>query len=306
MNIVVTGKSGQLGYELARRMRAVDRAVMLDRDALDLAEPDAIEKTLRGLRPAVVVNAAAYTAVDRAETERDAAFRVNADAPAAIARVCREIGAALIHFSTDYVFDGAKPGRYVESDEPRPLNVYGASKLAGERAVMESGAAALVLRTTWVYGDHGGNFLKTMLRLSMERERLRVVCDQRGAPTWAGRLAEAVRHIVDLADGQPDPLAWFESKGGLYHACAAGQTNWCDYARAVVETAATIPGVRERLRISADRIEPIPTAEYPTPAARPLNSLLDTSRFEREFGFRFPDWREDVEACVRRVAPTMA
>lgn len=305
MNILVTGKTGQLGFELGRQLQGAGQLTLLDRHSLDMSDPAAVADAVRRAKPVLVLNAAAYTAVDRAEAEKDLAFRVNADAPAALALACREIGAAMIHFSTDYVFDGRKAGRYLESDEPAPLNVYGASKLAGEQAVFESGAAALVLRTTWVYGDHGGNFLKTMLKLAMDRPQLRVVADQHGAPTWAGRLADAVRRIVDVASGQSDPCAWFERHRGLYHACAGGQTTWCDYARVVIATAAALPGVGPRLRIRAGDVEPIPSSAYPTPAERPLNSLLDTGRFERAFGYRFPDWREDVEACVRRVAPTL-
>lgn len=306
MDIVVTGVTGQLGHELARRLPPGSRLIALDRKALALEDTGAVAATLRAIRPAIVMNAAAYTAVDRAESEPDTAHRVNAQAPAAIAQACRELGSALVHFSTDYVFDGRKEGRYLETDEPNPLNVYGASKRAGEQAVLASGAAALVLRTTWVYGDHGGNFLKTMLRLATQRTRLQVVADQRGAPTWAGRLADAVLHVLQAALAQPDPIAWLADRGGLYHACAGGETTWHEYAQTVIATAATIPSFAARLRMRAEDVEPIASSAYPTPATRPLNSLLDTTRFEHVFGYRFPDWRGDVLDCVRRVAPTLA
>ena len=314
MRILITGANGQLGHALQHSLGCADDVIALGRGALDLADAHAAADTIARLRPAAVINAAAYTAVDRAEQEPDAAFRVNAKGPAALAQGCARIGAVLVHFSTDYVFDGTKSGRYVESDPPNPLSVYGRSKLEGERAVLESGCIGIVLRTSWVYGEHGGNFAKTMLRLATERAQLKVVADQHGAPTWAGRLADLVRHMIfdtqpcpaspqarPASGSQTAPIERLEAKAGLYHASAAGQTTWFDYARTVIGTAAEDPTMRVRLKLRAEDIEPIPTSAYPTPASRPLNSLLDCSLAQRAFDYRLPDWRDDAVACVRRI-----
>ena len=314
MRVLVTGANGQLGHALRLALDMSSDVVALDRHALDLADADATADAVWRLRPTLVVNAAAYTAVDRAEQEPDAAFRVNAGGPAALARSCARLGAALVHFSTDYVFDGTKHGRYVETDLPNPLSVYGRSKLEGERAVLDSGCAGIVLRTSWVYGEHGGNFAKTMLRLATERTQLKVVADQHGAPTWAGRLADFVRHLIAGPDQSVDELyrpqaqssgpklvERLRAKAGLYHASAAGQTTWFDYARMVIGTAAEHPAMCAKLKLHAEDIEPIPTSAYPTPARRPLNSLLDCSLLERTFEYRLSDWHDDAVACVRRM-----
>lgn len=311
MRILITGSGGQVGRALRQALGEAPAAapvevLALDRSGLDLSDPDAAGRAVERLAPAVVVNAAAYTAVDRAEREPQLAHRVNAEAPAAIARACARVGAAMLHFSTDYVFDGRKAGRYVEDDPTGPLNAYGRTKLAGERAVLDSGCAALVLRTTWVYGAHGDNFARTMLRLATERAQLRVVADQRGAPTSAARLAGLVRALLGQAAAAGDAAAWFEARSGLYHASAAGETTWFDYARTVVATAAESETMRARLRLQAADIEPIATEDYPTPAARPRNSLLDCTRLERTFGLALPDWRGDVVDCVRQMATRIA
>lgn len=329
MKLLVTGAGGQLGWALQRRLGSGNAEatpgfnrpgasapahdlVALDRTGLDLSDPAAVERAIERAAPAVVINAAAYTAVDRAEREPDLARRVNAEAPAAMARACRRVGAALVHFSTDYVFDGARPGRYAEDDPTGPLNVYGRTKLAGEQAVLASDCAAIVLRTTWVYGEHGDNFARTMLRLATERTQLRVVADQRGAPTSAARLAGVVRELIGQAVASTGAgaaatadtaalLDWFAGHRGLYHAAAAGETTWFDYARTVIATAAESGPMRARLKLSAGDVEPIPSSAYPTPAARPANSLLDCSKLARTFGLEMPDWRGDVVDYVRRL-----
>jgi dTDP-4-dehydrorhamnose reductase len=302
MKVLILGKNGQLAWALERRAAALGELVSLGIDDFDFTDLDAVAACVDRERPDVVFNAAAYTAVDRAEQDREVAFKVNAEAPGVLARACAARGAVLVHYSTDYVFDGRKPGRYVETDAPGPLGVYGASKLEGERAVLAPGGAALVFRTSWVYGDHGGNFAKTMLKLACERDALRVVADQRGTPTWAGRLADLSCDVIEQAlRAGGDPADWIAARRGVYHATAAGETNWADYARCVIETAAEDPAWAAKLRVRAAAVESIPTSAYPTPAARPMNSLLDCSALHRTFGYVFPDWREDVVAFVRRL-----
>jgi dTDP-4-dehydrorhamnose reductase len=302
MKAMILGRNGQLGWALERRLHGLPGLLALGRDELDLADPAAVAAAVDSARPTVVFNAAAYTAVDRAETDRDAAFAVNARAPEALAAACARIGAILVHYSTDYVFDGRKAGRWVETDPTGPLSVYGASKLAGEQALAASPCASVVLRTSWVYGDHGANFAKTMLRLATERDALRVVSDQHGAPTWAGRLAEASESIARQALASGDAAGWLGERRGVYHASAAGETTWTDYARSVLSVAQTLPPWADRLKVRAEQVEPIPASAYPTPAQRPANSLLDCSRLADTFGCAMPDWRGDVEAYVRRLA----
>jgi len=302
MKAMILGRNGQLGWALERRLHGLPGLLALGRDELDLADPAAVAAAVDSARPTVVFNAAAYTAVDRAETDRDAAFAVNARAPEALAAACARIGAILVHYSTDYVFDGRKAGRWVETDPTGPLSVYGASKLAGEQALAASPCASVVLRTSWVYGDHGANFAKTMLRLATERDALRVVSDQHGAPTWAGRLAEASESIARQALASGDAAGWLGERRGVYHASAAGETTWTDYARCVLSVAQTLPPWADRLKVRAEQVEPIPASAYPTPAQRPANSLLDCSRLAGTFGCAMPDWRGDVEAYVRRLA----
>jgi dTDP-4-dehydrorhamnose reductase len=302
MKALILGRNGQLGWALERRLQGRLDLVALGRDALDLADASAVAAAVDAARPTVVFNAAAYTAVDRAETEVDAAYAVNARAPGALAAACARHGALLVHYSTDYVFDGTKAGRWVETDPTGPLSVYGASKLAGEQAILETPCAAVILRTSWVYGEHGANFAKTMLRLATERDTLRVVCDQHGAPTSAGRLAEASEAIALQALAGGDAAGWLGERRGIYHASAAGETTWADYARCVIATAAGLPAFAPRLTVRAEAIEPIPASAYPTPARRPANSLLDGSKLARTFGVSLPDWREDVTAFVQRLA----
>jgi len=274
---LLTGPTGQVGWELAPRLAALGEVVALDRSALDLADAGAIRARVRDLRPDVIVNAAAYTAVDRAESEPDLAFAINGVAPGVLADEAKRLGALLVHYSTDYVFDGTKEGAYVEDDATNPLSVYGRSKLEGERAIQASGCRQVILRTSWVYSGRGHNFLLTMLRLGAERPELRVVGDQRGAPTWARDIAEAT---VQLLPGPPE---------GLFHLTAAGATTWYDFACEIMRQAGLTPVIR-RIR----------SAEYATAARRPANSILDNARL-RATGFVMPAWEASLRRCVGEI-----
>jgi dTDP-4-dehydrorhamnose reductase len=288
--ILVTGANGQVGFELARTMQGLGRVVALDRSALDLADLDKVSKILRDLNPAIVVNAAAYTAVDRAESDADAAFRLNAEAPAVLAHECARSGALLIHYSTDYVFDGSKDGAYIESDTTNPQNIYGASKLKGEHAIVESGAAHLIFRTSWVYGNHGNNFVKTMLRLSAERPELRVVADQVGAPTWSNTIATSTAHVVARGLASSDHVQdYWQSCSGVYHLTAAGEASWYDFACAIFEL---------RMGGAVPKLIPIEASAYPTPAKRPLNSRMSNEALAGQFDVRQPDWRAALQLCL--------
>lgn len=274
--ILVTGAAGQLGRELATVLAPLGDVVALDRSGLDLARPDDIVAVLRDVAPALVVNAAAYTAVDRAEAEPEAAFAVNARAPGILAAEARRLDALVIHYSTDYVFDGASPEPRDEAAPARPLNVYGASKLEGERAIEAAGGLALVFRTSWVYAGSGRNFLTTIERLAAERDELRIVDDQHGTPNWSRELARATATLV--ARGLP----WLAERRGLYHLSARGATTWYGFARAILGDAADV------------RIVPIASADHPTPARRPAWTILDTRRFTATFGFELPQWLDTL------------
>ena len=287
--ILVTGGSGQLACALERAAgaRAIRR---VGRPAFDFDRPDTLAPLLREAAPSLVVNAAAYTAVDKAESEPDAAARANRDGPAALAAWCAEAGIPLIHVSTDYVFDGAKGAPYVETDPTAPTGVYGASKLAGERAVLASGARAIVLRTAWVYSATGRNFVLTMLNAARKTDRLRVVADQRGCPTAAGDLAAAILAVADTLarDG------WDDARGGLYHAAGGGETTWHGLAEAVFDAAARHGHPRPV-------VEAIATADWPTPARRPADTRLDCDKLHAAFGVRLPPWRDSVAATVSTI-----
>ena len=282
--ILVTGADGQVGYELRAQLAGFAKVHATTRRELDLADPDAVARTVRTLRPAVIVNGAAYTAVDRAETEPEVAFRVNAEAPGIMAAEAHRAGALLVHFSTDYVFDGAAHAPYREDAPTGPLNVYGASKLAGERAIAAAGARALVFRTSWVYAERGSNFLLTMRRLARERDELRVVADQIGVPNSARAIASAVVRVLQQGIGRA------AERAGLYHLSCSGAASWYDFASAIV-------GANARTRVV-----PITTAEFPRPARRPAYGVLDGSRFAEAFGFALPPWREDLADCLHRLA----
>lgn len=298
IRVLVTGARGQVGAEVARELAGRAEVIAHDRSTLDLAHPGEIVERVREARADVIVNAAAYTGVDAAESDVDAAHAVNAMAPGVLGEEAKRAGALLIHFSTDYVFDGCKGAPYVEADAARPLGIYGRTKLEGERAVASSGCRHLVLRTSWVYGPRGKNFLLTMLRLGAVRRELRVVDDQRGAPTSSRSLARLVRELLDR-DGDMDAITRAEvdhlgAASGLYHATAGGTTTWFGFAEAIFDEAAR----QGRLAAPAPRLVAIATRDYPTPAKRPANSVLSSARLESAFGVRIPDWRRGLEETV--------
>lgn len=293
MRILLTGIGGQVGAALSSRLGAFGTVVPVDRAALDLAKPEAIAERLSELSPDLIVNPAAYTAVDRAEDERDVAFLVNAEAPRALARWAAERAVPLIHFSTDYVFDGSGAVPWRETDSTAPLSVYGASKLAGEAAIRDAGGPHLIARTSWVYSPQGNNFLRTILRLAKEREELRIVEDQVGAPTSAAIIADCVVALC----GRPEGIkAVCERAGGLVHLTASGVTSWHGFANAIVE------GLQARgIPLTAKRIVPIPSTEFPTKARRPLNSRLDLTRLQ-SLGIVPPQWRDGLNAALDSIA----
>ncbi len=292
MDILLTGPAGQIGWELRRTLAPLGTVHAVGRAtrplAADLGDPDALRAVVRAVRPQLIVNAAAYTAVDRAEQEPGLAMAVNAEAPGVLAEEAARIGAAFIHYSTDYVFDGHAAGPYGEDDPTAPLGVYGAGKLAGEQAVQALGGAWWILRTSWIYGARGHNFLRSMLRLGAEREVLRVVDDQRGAPTWARMVAETTALMLARAGAAGTaPAEAVGGSVGTYHLSCAGETTWYGFARAIF---AQIP--------KAPRIEPITTGEWPTPARRPPYSVLAGGRLAERFGLRLPPWEAALARCL--------
>ena len=297
MKILLTGKNGQVGFELQRALAPLGEVITVDQADCNLADESAIRRLVREARPDVIVNPAAYTAVDKAESEPDLAQAINGTAPGIFGEEAAPIGALVVHYSTDYVFDGRKDGCYTETDAPNPQSVYGKTKLAGEQVLAASGARHLTFRTSWVFGAHGGNFAKTMLRLAAERQGLKVVADQFGAPTSAALIADVTAQVIGQymqacrlasTDFQNFPF-------GLYHLVASGRTNWHEYAQAVV-TAAQAAG--KPLRMAPTDVQAITTAEYPLPAPRPANSRLDCTRFTADFGLALPDWRTGLADCV--------
>lgn len=290
MKILLTGGNGQVGWELARTLLPLGDVIAVDRSQADLADPDGLRRVIQKLSPDVVVNSAAYTAVDKAETDRETAFLVNAEAPRVLAEEAARNSALLIHYSTDYVFDGTKNAPYTEDDATHPLNVYGQSKLAGEQAIQATGADHLILRTSWVYAARGQNFLRTILRLAAEREELNIVADQIGSPTWARLIAEATAHIVRqaLLERQQGNFS-----SGIYNLTSTGETSWHGFAQAIVEIA------RQQGQPLKNRaIHPIPTTDYPVPAKRPLYSRLSMDRLEQRFGLKMPSWDSALRLCM--------
>jgi len=292
MKILLLGKNGQVGWELQRSLSPLGEVIALDRhNGGDLADSEALLAAVRQHAPDVIVNAAAYTAVDKAESEQDLALQINATAPGLLAREAAALGALLVHYSTDYVFDGSGEQPRDEDAPTAPLSVYGATKLAGEEAIRASGCQNLILRTSWVFAARGGNFAKTMLRLASEREQLKVINDQIGAPTGADLLADLTAHMIQATRAKP-------ALSGTYHAVASGSTSWHAYAQHVIEFARA---QGKPIKVAADQVLPIATAEYPTPARRPLNSRLTNSKLQQRFGLTLPHWQAGVERMLTEI-----
>jgi dTDP-4-dehydrorhamnose reductase len=291
--ILLVGANGQVGFELTRALQGLGVLVALDRNGLDLADLAQVRAIVRQVKPALIINAAAYTAVDRAEAEPELAQLINGDAPGVLAEEAKRLGAPLIHYSTDYVFDGTKDGAYIEDDLANPQNAYGTSKLAGERAIAEIGGTHLVFRTSWVYGARGKNFLLTMLRLAAERPELRIVADQHGAPTWSATIATMTAHIIAQGlTASRDDADWWRKKSGVYHLTASGSTSWFGFAEAIFELSALE---------SKPKVVPIATSDYPVPAKRPANSRLASGKLASAFDLSPPDWRAALELALRSV-----
>jgi dTDP-4-dehydrorhamnose reductase len=294
MKILVTGKNGQVGFELQRALAPLGEIIAVDHAECDLADADAIRELVRRVAPDVIVNPAAYTAVDKAESDQATAFAVNTEAPRVLGEEAARLGALVVHYSTDYVFNGSKDGAYAESDTPDPQSVYGRSKHEGEMALAGANPRHLILRTSWVVGAHGGNFAKTMLRLAGERERLTVVADQFGAPTSAALLADLTAQLV--RQHQREGAQGFPY--GTYHVAAAGETSWHEYARFVIAEALA---AGKTLKATPDAVAPLSTEQYPTPAKRPANSRLNTARFRETFGLRLPHWQESLRHVLQQI-----
>jgi dTDP-4-dehydrorhamnose reductase len=297
IRVLLTGCRGQVGTDLARVLEGRAEVVAHDHASLDLADPDAIAARVREARPEVILNAGAYTAVDKAESDLEAAHAVNGKAPGVLGEEAKRCGALLVHFSTDYVFDGTKRSAYVETDPTAPVNAYGASKLEGERAVAASGCDHLVLRTSWVYAAHGKNFMLTMLRLAATRNEIRVVDDQRGAPTASRQIARAVAQLLGAREGAPIERGGLErlrAASGVYHATAAGETSWFEFAQAIFAGRAQQQGGA----FESPRLLAISSREYPTPARRPAYSVLSNRKLVAAFGVRLGDWREGLQETL--------
>ena len=296
MTILLLGKNGQLGWELQRSLAPLGELVALDRQGApglcgDLGEPDGLAATVRALRPDVILNAAAYTAVDRAESEPELARRINAHAPAVLAREAAACGALLLHYSTDYVFHGQGQRPWAEDDPTGPLNVYGQTKLEGEQAILRSAGRHLILRTSWVYAARGGNFARTMLRLARQQPRLTVIDDQWGAPTGAELIADVSAHAIVQLRARPD-------KAGIYHLAAAGETNWFSYAKHVIAQAQS---AQAAIEYAVKDILPIPSSAYPVAAMRPHNSRLDTRKLRTAFDLHLPPWQAGVDRMLAEI-----
>ena len=292
MKILLLGKNGQVGWELQRALAPLGEVIALGREnGGDLADSDSLKANVRSIAPQVIVNAAAYTAVDKAENEAELAMQINCHAPAMLAREAQALGAMLLHYSTDYVFDGSGDQSRAEGAATAPLSVYGKTKLAGEDAIHSSGCLHLILRTSWVYAARGGNFAKTMLRLATERDQLKVIADQIEAPTGAELLAYLSAHILRATLGDP-------ALGGIYHATATGETSWYDYAAFVIDYARR---QGRPIRVEADQLLPIPTSEYPAAAQRPLNSRLSSAKLQQNFDLCLPPWQQGVERMLCEI-----
>ena len=294
MKILLTGKNGQVGFELQRALAPLGTLVAVGRSECDLADAEALRRLVRAVRPGIIVNPAAYTAVDKAESDPETAFAINGIAPGVLGEEAARLDALVVHYSTDYVFDGAKQTSYTEDDIPNPQSVYGKSKLAGDQALLQSTKNAIIFRTSWVFGAYGNNFVKTMLRLATERESLTVVADQFGAPTSAALIADVTAQILRryLQAGRKDfPF-------GLYNLAASGETNWCDFARTVIGTALA---AGRPLALRPEDVLPISTDQYPLPAPRPANSRLDTHKIQETFGLHLPMWQEGLKHVLQQI-----
>jgi dTDP-4-dehydrorhamnose reductase len=295
VRLLITGANGQVGWELIRSLMPLGEVVGLDRSQCDLSRPERLPALVRSVKPDLIVNAAAYTAVDKAEDEEQLATTVNGTAVGVLAEEARVAGALLVHYSTDYVFDGTKETPYQEEDPPRPINAYGRSKLAGEVAIRQAASAYIILRTSWVYAARGHNFVRTVLRLARERDELRMIADQVGAPTWARNIADATAHAIRQAVVE-QAGTFFTS--GLFHLTASGAASWHGFAAAILEAAkdnALLPAQQ------LPRLHPISTEDYPLPAARPRNSSLAGDRLSKRFGIVLPDWKEGLALCLREI-----
>lgn len=292
--ILLTGKNGQVGFELQRALAPLGEVVAVGTADCDLSDAAAVRALVQRVQPRLIVNPAAYTAVDKAESDADRARAVNAIAPGVLGEEAALLGAAVFHYSTDYVYDGSKAGRYVETDAVGPQSVYGQTKLAGERALQASTPNHLILRTSWVVGAHGGNFAKTMLRLAAERDELKVVADQFGAPTSAALIADVTAHMARQLLNEGSEKFPF----GVYHLAAAGETSWHAYAQFVIGEALRMD---KALKATPERVIPIPAAAYPTPAKRPQNSKLDTQQLRETFGLRLPPWQDGVKHILQQI-----
>jgi len=287
--ILLFGKIGQVGWELRRTLAPMSRLVCVDYPEVDFTQPDSIRTWIRQTTPDIVVNAAAYTAVDKAESETALALKINGEAPGIMAEEAKKLAALLVHYCTDYVFDGTKTAPYGETDAPKPLGAYGRTKLAGDQAIQATGCAHLIFRLCWVYGARGNNFLLTMQRLAREREKLRVVRDQIGCPTWSRMIAETTA----LALRQTDTAEKARAVSGVYHLCASGQTSWHGFASAIIDL---MPAEGKKCR----EVEAIASAEYPTPTKRPAYSVMSTAKLERVFALRLPDWHDSLRQVLER------
>lgn len=290
MNILLIGANGQVGWELNRTLQPLGDVVALDYPVIDLGSPEQIRERIREIRPRIIINAAAYTAVDKAEEERKLATAVNAVAPRVLAEEAKRTGAAIVHYSTDYVFDGARNEPYTEKDTPNPINTYGRSKLEGDRAIQIADIPYLILRTSWVYGARGKNFMLTVLRLAREKEEIRVVDDQSGSPTWCRMIAEATAQI--LFQGMKDPIGFLNEKGGLYNLSAMGNTSWFGFAKAILKHDPN------RGDHKVKHLVPVSTKEYPTAAGRPAYSVLSCQRVKDAFGLHLPEWETALKLAL--------
>jgi dTDP-4-dehydrorhamnose reductase len=287
--LLLIGKIGQVGYELRRALAPLAQVTAVDFPEIDLTNGDSIRKWIRDTKPAVIINAAAYTAVDKAESESELAMKINGVAPGILAEEAKKIGALLVHYSTDYIFDGTKTEPYVETDAPNPLGSYGRSKLAGDQAVIAAGGLHLILRLCWVYGARGQNFMLTMMRLAREREKLRVVSDQVGCPTWSRMIAETTGLALKQVLAGPDPAAF----NGVYHLASSGTTSWHGFAQAIINL---MPAEGKK----CTQVEAITSAGYPTPTKRPAYSVLGCDKLEKTFGLRLPNWHDSLKDVLDR------